>query len=65
MREPYVGGGRGSLVTEGATDAEKVAELTAMVELVARAGLQIGTHATGDAAIDAVAAALPALRAAG
>ncbi|XRQ10531.1 amidohydrolase [Actinomadura welshii] len=57
MREPYVGGGRGSLVTDGATDREKVDELTAMIGLVHRAGLQVGTHATGDAAIDAVAAA--------
>jgi predicted amidohydrolase YtcJ len=57
MREPYIGGGRGSLVTDGSTDEEKVAELTAMITLVHRAGLQIGTHATGDAAIDAVAAA--------
>jgi hypothetical protein len=57
MREPYVGGGRGSLVTLGDTDEEKVAELTAMIKLVHRAGLQVGTHATGDAAIDAVAAA--------
>jgi predicted amidohydrolase YtcJ len=57
MREPYVGGGRGSLLTVGDTDEEKVAELTAMIELVHRAGLQVGTHATGDAAIDAVTAA--------
>jgi predicted amidohydrolase YtcJ len=57
MRDPYVGGGRGSLVTVGQTDAEKVAELTAMIRLVHRSRLQVGTHATGDAAIDAVAAA--------
>jgi predicted amidohydrolase YtcJ len=57
MREPYVGGGRGGLLPIGATDEEKVAELTAMIALVHRAGLQIGTHATGDAAIDAVTAA--------
>ncbi|GAA5050908.1 putative amidohydrolase YtcJ [Thermocatellispora tengchongensis] len=57
MREPYAGGGRGGLVTIGSTDEEKAAELTAMIALVHRAGLQIGTHATGDAAIDAVAAA--------
>jgi predicted amidohydrolase YtcJ len=57
MREPYVGGGRGSLVTAGDTDEAKVAELTAMIGLVHRAGPQVGTHATGDAAIDAVAAA--------
>jgi hypothetical protein len=60
MREPYVGGGRGSLVTAGATDQEKVAELTEMIRLVHRAGWQIGTHATGDAAIDAVTAAYAA-----
>lgn len=57
MREPYVGGGRGSLVTAGDTEEEQVAELTAMIGLVHRAGQQVGTHATGDAAIDAVAAA--------
>jgi predicted amidohydrolase YtcJ len=62
MREPYVGGGRGSLVTVGQTDEERVAELTEMIGLVHRAGLQIGTHATGDAAIDAVTAAYAAAR---
>ncbi|WP_432515144.1 amidohydrolase [Kineococcus sp. SYSU DK001] len=62
MREEYVGGGRGSLVTVGEDDAAKVAELTAMVRLVHEAGLQIGTHATGDAAIDVVAAAYAAVR---
>ncbi len=57
MREEYVGGGRGNLVTVGEDAAGKVAELTAMVRLVHEAGWQVGTHATGDAAIDAVAAA--------
>ncbi|TDC58528.1 amidohydrolase [Actinomadura sp. KC345] len=57
MREPYTGGGRGSLVTDGETDQDKVAELTAMIGLVHQARMQVGTHATGDAAIDAVAAA--------
>ncbi|MCZ2811722.1 amidohydrolase [Modestobacter sp. VKM Ac-2979] len=61
MREPYVGGGRGGMVTEGATDEEKVAELGRMIALVHGAGLQIGTHATGDAAIDAVSAAYAAV----
>jgi predicted amidohydrolase YtcJ len=65
MREPYVGGGRGSLVTAGETDEAKVAELTAMIALVHRAGRQVGTHATGDAAIDAVAAAYAAARRSG
>jgi predicted amidohydrolase YtcJ len=60
MREPYVGGGRGSLVTAGETDEAKAAELTAMIGLVHRARLQVGTHATGDAAIDVVAAAYAA-----
>lgn len=60
MREPYVGGGRGSLVTAGETEADRAAELTEMIRLVHRAGLQIGTHATGDAAIDTVAAAYAA-----
>lgn len=57
MREPYAGGGRGSLVTVGDTDEAKVAELTEMVRLVHEAGLQVGTHACGDAAIDAVSRA--------
>lgn len=56
MREPYIGGGRGGLVTDGETDREKADELAAMIGLVHRAGMQVGTHATGDAAIDAVAA---------
>jgi predicted amidohydrolase YtcJ len=56
MRDDYVGGGRGSLVTVGDTDEAKVAELEKMIRLVHRAGLQVGTHATGDAAIDAVVA---------
>ncbi len=64
MREAYVGGGRGSLVTVGEDDAAKVAELTEMVRLVHDAGWQIGTHATGDAAVDAVAAAYAAAYAA-
>lgn len=65
MREPYVGGGRGSMVTDGETDEAKVTELTAMIAMIHRAGLQIGTHATGDAAIDAVAAAYAAVRRSG
>lgn len=61
MREEYVAGGRGSLVTAGDTDEAKVAELAEMVRLVHDAGYQIGTHATGDAAIDAVSAAYAAV----
>jgi predicted amidohydrolase YtcJ len=54
LYQPYVDGGNGSLVIEGATDAERVRELHRMIRAVHEAGLQIGTHATGDRAIDAV-----------
>ncbi len=60
MHEEYVGGGRGSLVTTGADDAAKVAHLAQMVRTVHETGYQIGVHATGDAAIDAVVAAFTA-----
>ena len=54
LHEPYVSGGYGQLVIDGATDEERVAELHAMIEAIHEAGLQIGVHATGDRAIDAV-----------
>lgn len=54
VHEPYLSGGTGSLVIEGNSDEERVAELRAMIRLAHEAGLQIGTHATGDRAIDAV-----------
>lgn len=56
MHEPYLDGTNGSLVIVGADDAERVANLHDMFERVHRAGFQIGTHATGDATIDAVVA---------
>ena len=54
LHEPYEGGGNGSLIVKGETDDERVAEITAMIELIHRHDLQIGTHVTGDKSIDTV-----------
>lgn len=54
LHQPYLGGGSGSLVTKGDSDEERVRELHQMIGLIHEAGLQVGTHATGDRAIDAV-----------
>lgn len=54
MYEPYVGGGRGALTVEGATDAERVAQLHRMILHAHTAGHQLGVHVTGDRGIDAV-----------
>ncbi|UKA48389.1 amidohydrolase [Arthrobacter sp. FW305-123] len=63
MSEPY---GKacthGSLVIQGATEAQRVAELHKILKLINDAGLQAGVHATGDAA---TAAAVQAIIAAG
>jgi predicted amidohydrolase YtcJ len=56
LHEPYLDGSNGSLVIAGATVAEQVANLHRMIAMVVDAGFQIGTHATGDATIDAVVA---------
>jgi predicted amidohydrolase YtcJ len=56
LHEPYLDGTNGSLVIAGATVAEQVANLHQMIGMVVDAGFQIGTHATGDATIDAVVA---------
>lgn len=56
LHEPYLDGTNGSLVVAGATVAEQVANLHRMIGMVVAAGFQIGTHATGDATIDAVVA---------
>lgn len=58
MAEPYVGGGHGRLLTTGPDEAARLAKLRAMVEYAHRAGHQVGVHATGSAAVEAVAAAL-------
>ncbi len=54
LHEPYQGGGNGVLVSGEGSDGQRVAEMEAMVRLVHDAGWQIGTHATGDRAIDTV-----------
>lgn len=56
LHEPYLDGTNGSLVIDGATLAEQVANLHEMIGIAVRAGFQVGTHATGDATIDAVVA---------
>jgi predicted amidohydrolase YtcJ len=64
LHEPYLDGTNGRLVIPGATEAESVAMLHDMIRQAHRAGMQIGTHATGDATIDAVVAGyLKAMRA--
>ncbi|CAL9337094.1 amidohydrolase [Streptomyces sp. enrichment culture] len=60
MHEPYVGGGCGSLCVGGETDAERVAEIEAMIRHAHAAGHQMGVHVTGDRAIDTVADAFAA-----
>jgi len=54
LYDPYVDGGVGKLVIEGASDDERVAELQAMIRRAHGLGWQIGTHVTGDRGIDAV-----------
>lgn len=61
MNEPYQGcNHRGALAVSGDTDDERVRQLREIVEVVHRGGLQLGVHATGDAAVDAVTEALAA-----
>jgi predicted amidohydrolase YtcJ len=54
LHEPYQDGGTGVLVVGDGGDADRVKELETMVGLAHEAGWQIGTHATGDRALDAV-----------
>ncbi|MFD9099392.1 amidohydrolase [Streptomyces collinus] len=56
LHEPFIDGRNGRLNMVGDTDAERVAMLHAMIKLAATRGFQVGTHATGDATIDAVVA---------
>ncbi|MGW7428309.1 amidohydrolase [Streptomyces sp. NPDC054861] len=60
MHESYVGGGCGALCVGGGTDAERVAEVGAMLRHAHRAGYQLGVHVTGDRAIDTVVDAFTA-----
>lgn len=57
LKKPYLDGSNGALTVAGATPAEQVETLRSIIRLAHRKGMQIGTHATGDAAIDAVVAA--------
>lgn len=54
LHEPYVDGTNGKLNVKGDTIKEQVAMLDSMIRLAAARGFQVGTHATGDATIDAV-----------
>jgi predicted amidohydrolase YtcJ len=64
LKEPYLDGRNGSLTVDGASIAEQLATLNGIIAVAHKAGMQIGTHATGDATIDAVVAGyLKAMRA--
>ncbi|GAA3383712.1 amidohydrolase [Cryptosporangium minutisporangium] len=55
LHEPYEGTNtRGSLTLDGATIEEQIRNLHTMIRTAIQAGFQVGTHATGDAAIDTV-----------
>jgi predicted amidohydrolase YtcJ len=57
MYDEYAGGGTGSLCVHGGSHNERAIELTEMIRLAHDAGLQVGVHVTGDAAIDVVVSA--------
>ncbi|WP_020497978.1 amidohydrolase [Sciscionella marina] len=59
MSEPYEcrPDAYGSLVVGGDSEAARETELAAMIAAAHEAGYQVGTHATGDRAVDAVVAA--------
>lgn len=64
LKQPYLDGRNGSLTVAGRDLREQLATLESIIRLAHRSGMQIGTHATGDATIDAVVAAyLKAMRA--
>ncbi|GGA63061.1 amidohydrolase [Pseudoclavibacter endophyticus] len=52
MSEPYVGGGTGGPILPGETEAEQLATFREWVLTAHELGFQVGTHATGDRAID-------------
>jgi len=54
LHEPYLDGTNGVPLLDGATIEEQVRTLHDLVKTAARHGFQVGTHSTGDAAIDAV-----------
>ncbi|QLH26616.1 amidohydrolase [Streptomyces sp. Rer75] len=54
MSEPYPEGGHGALCVHGDTPALQADELHEMIRTAHEAGFQLGVHATGDRAIEAV-----------
>jgi predicted amidohydrolase YtcJ len=56
LHEPYLDGSNGSLVIAGSSLQEQVANLHELIAIAHAKGFQVGTHATGDATIDAVVA---------
>ncbi|MFJ1876872.1 amidohydrolase [Streptomyces chartreusis] len=64
MREPYTGGGHGSLCVHGNSPALQTDELYEMIRVAHEAGYQLGVHVTGDHAIDLVVDAFLAAEAA-
>jgi predicted amidohydrolase YtcJ len=57
LHQPYQDGGNGVLVIGEGPDEQRVSELEEIVRVAHHAGWQIGTHVTGDRAIDAVVTA--------
>lgn len=53
VSEPYVGGGHGCLILPGNSEEEQLAQYREWVMTAHDLGFQVGTHATGDRAIDA------------
>ncbi|MCZ2826165.1 MULTISPECIES: amidohydrolase [unclassified Modestobacter] len=62
LYEPFLDGRNGHLLSAGEDDAERLESLRAIIAVAAANGFQVGTHATGDAAIDAVVAGYLATR---
>ena len=58
LREPYVGGGRGSLVVDGADEQARLKQLRSAIGVAHDAGRQVQVHATGDAAVAATVEAM-------
>jgi predicted amidohydrolase YtcJ len=56
VSEDYIGGGKGSLVVPGGTDAGRTQELESMILFAHSRGFQVGVHAIGDLAIEATIA---------
>ncbi|MGH3279904.1 MAG: amidohydrolase, partial [Trebonia sp.] len=52
VSEPYVGGGHGRLILPGDSEEEQLAQYREWVMTAHDLGFQVGTHATGDRAID-------------